>query len=213
MLEINCGFCRGKIEETNLTLQISDEVRALGAKEYSAIGPQLDQIDAVAIVKHPKGIGCISKHRGIRKRLCRHHWLTGTMIPGRDKLDAVYADDFGCEDALVRIGLCQRHPCHRRRPFSAFCVRATSWCRPSACPTITLQSVIGLTDKRRSSLKEYGDHLPSGRTDSPGKARSGRHRTDGRIAGREGGFHSALPAAYSTRASLSVEKSAPSAKP
>lgn len=99
-----------------MTLQISDRVRTLAAQAEVEIKEQFAHIDAVAEHNTQRVLAAFQSNR------VAESYFAGTTgygydDLGRDKLDQIYAELFGTEDALVRIGLCQWHPCHCRRPI------------------------------------------------------------------------------------------------
>ncbi len=137
-----------------MTLQISDEVNALGAKAQDALRGQFDRIDATAEFNTRKVLAAFQKHRVSDADFAG---TTGYGYDdlGRDKLDAVYADIFGAQDALVRIGFVNGTHAITAALFGAL--------RPGdmllsaiGTPYDTLLGVIGVTDKGPGSLKEFG---------------------------------------------------------
>ena len=86
-----------------MPLQISDRVRALAAQAQAEVREQFDRIDAIAEENSLKVLSAFQKHR------VAEGYFAGTTgygydDLGRDKLEEIYADIFGTEDALVRIG-------------------------------------------------------------------------------------------------------------
>ena len=86
-----------------MALQISERVRALGRQAQTDILPQLERIDAVAEENTQKVLAAFQKYR------VAEGYFAGTTgygydDIGRDKLDEIYAELFGTEAALVRIG-------------------------------------------------------------------------------------------------------------
>ena len=86
-----------------MTLQISERVRALGIQAQQAVWAQFAGIDAVAEENTAKVLAAFQKHR------VAEPYFAGTTgygydDIGRDKLEEIYADLFGTEVALVRIG-------------------------------------------------------------------------------------------------------------
>ena len=86
-----------------MSLKISEKVRALGQQAQGELGEQFARIDAVAEENTQKVLAAFQKHR------VAEAYFAGTTgygydDLGRDQLDAIFADLFGTEDALVRIG-------------------------------------------------------------------------------------------------------------
>ena len=85
-----------------MPLQLSDKVLALAAQAQADLRPQFDRIDAIAEENTRKVLAAFQKHR------VAEGYFAGTTgygydDLGRDKLDEIYADIFGTEDALVRV--------------------------------------------------------------------------------------------------------------
>ena len=139
---------------SDLTLQISDKVRALGQEAQAALGEQFARIDSVAEANTQKVLAAFQKHR------VAESYFAGTTgygydDLGRDQLDAIYADLFGAEDALVRIQFVNGTHAITAALFGVL--------RPGdilvygvGAPYDTMQSVIGVTGNAPGSLKEYG---------------------------------------------------------
>ena len=137
-----------------MSLQISERVRALAAQAQADLRPQLERIDAIAEANTQKVLAAFQKHR------VAESYFAGTTgygydDIGRDKLDEIYADIFGTEDALVRINFvngthaitCALFGCLRPGDVLVSAVGA---------PYDTLLGVIGVTPKGPGSLKDYG---------------------------------------------------------
>ena len=184
-----------------MNLMISERVRALADQAQRELRPQFDRIDAIAEENTQKVLAAFQKHR------VADGYFAGTTgygydDLGRDKLDAIYADIFGTEDALVRIQFVNG--------THAIATALHAVLRPGdvlvsavGAPYDTLLGVIGVVDKGPGSLKEYGvgycqveltlDNQP----DSMGLA----------AAVKQPGVKAVLiqrSKGYSTRASLSV---------
>ena len=137
-----------------MPLQISDKVRALAAQAQADLRSQLDRVDAIAEENTQKVLAAFQKHR------VAESYFAGTTgygydDLGRDKLDEIYADIFGTEDALVRVGFvngthaitCALFGCLRPGDVLVSAVGA---------PYDTLLGVIGVSKKGFGSLMEYG---------------------------------------------------------
>lgn len=85
-----------------MTLQISERVQKLAKQAQESLREQFDRIDGIAEENTRKVLAAFQKHR------VAEAYFAGTTgygydDLGRDKLDEIYADIFGTEDALVRI--------------------------------------------------------------------------------------------------------------
>ena len=137
-----------------MALQISERVRALAAEAQASLRGQFDRIDAIAEANTQKVLASFQKHR------VAESYFAGTTgygydDIGRDKLDEIFAEIFGTEDALVRIGFVNGTHAITAALFGAL--------RPGdvlvsavGAPYDTLLGVIGVVDKGPGSLKEYG---------------------------------------------------------
>lgn len=86
-----------------MALNISSRVRDLGQEAQAALQAQFLQFDTVAEENTRKVLSAFQNHR------VSDHYFHGTTgygynDEGRDKLDDIYAEIFGAQDALVRIG-------------------------------------------------------------------------------------------------------------
>ena len=186
-----------------MPLQISDRVRALAAQAEGALKEQFARIDAVAEHNTQRVLAAFQTHR------VAESYFAGTTgygydDLGRDQLDLIYADLFGTEDALVRIGFVNGTHAISAALFGVL--------RPGdvlvsavGAPYDTLLGVIGVTDKGRGSLKDFGvdyrqvDVTAEDRPDIEGLAKAvDDPRVKAVLIQRSKG--------YSTRASLSVDE-------
>lgn len=186
-----------------MPLQISARVRALAQQAQSDLKQQFERIDAVAEENTQKVLAAFQKHR------VAEGYFAGTTgygydDQGRDKLDEIYADIFGTEDALVRVQFVNGTHAITAALFGVL--------RPGdvlvsaiGAPYDTLLGVIGVVDKGPGSLKEYGvgyrqvDVNAENKPDLPGIV----------AAVQEQGVKAVLiqrSKGYSTRASLGVEE-------
>lgn len=186
-----------------MALQISERVRALAAEAQASLRGQFDRIDAIAEENTQKVLAAFQKHR------VAESYFAGTTgygydDIGRDKLDEIFAEIFGTEDALVRIGFVNGTHAITAALFGAL--------RPGdvlvsavGAPYDTLLGVIGVVDKGPGSLKEYGvgyrqvELTADDRPDLAGLS----------AAVKEPGVKAVLiqrSKGYSTRSSLSVDE-------
>lgn len=137
-----------------MALQISERVRALAAEAQAGLRGQFDHIDAIAEENTQKVLAAFQKHRVAESDFAGTTGYGYDDI-GRDKLDEIFAEIFGTEDALVRIGFVNGTHAITAALFGAL--------RPGdvlvsavGAPYDTLLGVIGVVDKGPGSLKEYG---------------------------------------------------------
>lgn len=186
-----------------MPLQINDRVRALGRQAQQEVGEQFERIDAVAAENTEKVLAAFQKHK------VAESYFAGTTgygydDLGRDKLDEIYADIFGTQDALVRIGFVNGTHAISAALFGAL--------RPGDTlayavgePYDTIRGVIGITEKGFGSLKDYGVHyrqveLIDDKPDLEGMARLVREDPTVKVMMIQ------RSKGYATRASLSVEE-------
>ena len=132
---------------------ISDKVSEFGEKVLSGLKERFDKIDDIAEINQLKVLRALQKNQVSEACL---HGTTGYGYNdmGREKLEAVYADIFHTEDALVRPQItCGTH---------ALALALMSNLRPgdellspAGKPYDTLEEVIGIRPSK-GSLAEYG---------------------------------------------------------
>ncbi len=132
---------------------ISDKVSEFGEKVLSGLKERFDKIDEIAEINQLKVLRALQKNQVSEACL---HGTTGYGYNdmGREKLEAVYADIFHTEDALVRPQItCGTH---------ALALALMSNLRPgdellspAGKPYDTLEEVIGIRPSK-GSLAEYG---------------------------------------------------------
>ena len=185
-----------------MAIEISERVRTLAHQAQAELTGQYGQIDAVAEENVQKVLSAFQKHR------VADAYFAGTTgygydDIGRDKLDEIYADIFGTEDALVRIGFVNGTHAITCALFGALKPGDVLLSAVGA-PYDTLLGVIGVVDKGSGSLKDYGVtyrqvELKEDRPDLEGLAEAAKDpRVKAVLIQRSKG--------YSTRASLSVDE-------
>ena len=185
-----------------MAIEISERVRTLAHQAQAELTGQFGQIDAVAEENVQKVLSAFQKHR------VADAYFAGTTgygydDIGRDKLDEIYADIFGTEDALVRIGFVNGTHAITCALFGALKPGDVLLSAVGA-PYETLLGAIGVADKGPGSLKDYGVtyrqvDLKEDRPDLEGLAEAAKDpRVKAVLIQRSKG--------YSTRASLSVDE-------
>lgn len=185
-----------------LTLQISERVSALARQAEQGIEEQFSCIEAIAQANTQRVLAAFQKHR------VAESYFAGTTgygydDLGRDKLDEIYADLFGTEDALVRIQFVNGTHAIACALFGALKAGDVLVSAVGA-PYDTLLGVVGAVDKGHGSLKNYGVEyrqveLKNNAPDIEGIAEAVRDpRVKAVLIQRSKG--------YATRASLSVDE-------
>ena len=185
-----------------MVLQISDEVRTLAKQAQETLHTQFARIDAIAEENTQKVLAAFQKHR------VAESYFAGTTgygydDLGRDKLDSIYADIFGTEDALVRLQFVNGTHAIACALFGAL-KPGDVLVSAVGAPYDTLLGVIGAADKGPGSLMDYGIayrqvELVNDGPDPDGLARAvSDPNVRAVLIQRSKG--------YSTRASLSVEE-------
>ena len=186
-----------------MSLQISEKVRELGRQAEAELWEQFSRIDGIAAQNTEKVLAAFQKHR-VSESCFGGTTGYGYDDLGRDKLDEIYADIFGTEDALVRVGFVNGTHAISAALFGAL--------RPGdklvyavGAPYDTIQGVIGIREKGFGSLKHYGIHyrqveLVNDRPDLEGMARMVREDPTVKVMMIQ------RSRGYATRASLSVEE-------
>ena len=185
-----------------LTLKISERVSALARQAEQGLERQFARIDDLAQFHTQRVLAAFQKHR------VAENYFAGTTgygydDLGRDKLDQIYADLFGTEDALVRIQFVNGTHAITCALFGALKAGDVLVSAVGA-PYDTLLGVVGAVDKGHGSLKDYGVEyrqveLKNNAPDLDGLAEAVRDpRVKAVLIQRSKG--------YSTRASLSVDE-------
>jgi cystathionine beta-lyase family protein involved in aluminum resistance len=181
---------------------ISEKVRRLGAQAQADLREQFAHIDAIAEANTQKVLGAFQKCR------VAESYFAGTTgygydDLGRDKLEEIYAQIFGTEDALVRIGFVNGTHAITCALFGAL-KPGDVLVSAVGAPYDTLLGVIGVTDKGPGSLKDWGVEyrqvdLLDNKPDLDGMVKAAADpRVKAVLIQRSRG--------YATRASLSVDE-------
>ena len=181
---------------------LSERVRQLGTQVQADLREQFERIDTIAEINTQKVLAAFQKHR------VAESYFAGTTgygydDIGRDKLEEIYAEIFGTEDALVRIGFVNGT---HTISCALFGVLKPGDVLLSAvgAPYDTLLGVIGVNDKGPGSLKDWGVEyrqvdLVDDKPDLDGMAKAAADpRVKAVLIQRSRG--------YATRASLSVDE-------
>jgi len=186
-----------------MPLQISERVRDLARKAEAALQEQFKRIDAVAEHNTCRVLSAFQDHR------VAESYFAGTTgygydDQGRDALERIYADLFGTEDALVRLGFVNGTHAISAALFGVLRPGDTLVSAVGA-PYDTLLGVIGAADKGPGSLKDFGvayrqvDLTPDNVPDLAGLAMAVRDETVRAVLIQRS-------RGYATRASLSVDE-------
>lgn len=139
---------------SEMPLQISERVKDLASRAEEALGTQFACIDAIAQSNTERVLAAFQAHR------VAESYFAGTTgygydDLGREQLDRIYADLFGTEDALVRLGFVNGTHAISAALFGVL--------RPGdilvsavGAPYDTLLGVIGVAEKGTGSLKDFG---------------------------------------------------------
>ena len=137
-----------------MALQISEQIRALAARAEGELAEQFARIDAIAGENTNRVLAAFQRHR------VAESYFAGTTGYGYDdlgrvRLDEIYADLFGTEDALVRIQFVNGTHAIACALFGALKAGDVLVSAVGA-PYDTLLGVVGAVDKGHGSLKDYG---------------------------------------------------------
>ncbi len=192
---------RDKLRALYREMGLSEKVIEIGERTEEKLSGRFQAIDERAEYNQMKVL------RAMREcRVNAGHFASSTGYgyndDGRDTLEQVYANVFGCEDALVRAQLtCGTHALHVA--LSAILRPGDELLSPVGKPYDTLEEVIGIRDSV-CSLKEFGisyrqvDLLSDGGFDYDGIRRALRPNTRMVTIQRSKG--------YASRPTLSVDR-------
>ena len=138
----------------DLNFQISERVHALGRQAEQGLENQFARIDAIARANTQRVLAAFQ-----RRRVAESYFAGTTGYGyddlGRDKLDEIYADLFGTEDALVRLQFVNGTHAIACSLFGALKAGDVLVSAVGA-PYDTLLGVVGAVDKGHGSLADYG---------------------------------------------------------
>lgn len=189
------------LKEQYKNLGISDKVFEMSEKILDELKERFAKIDEIAEYNQMKVIQAMQKNK-----LCAEHFASSTGYgyndAGRETLEAVYADVFHAESALVRPSLtCGTHAL--TIALSANVRPGDEILSPVGKPYDTLEGVIGIREQK-GSLAEFGvtysqvDLLPDGGFDFDGIKKAINEKTKLVTIQRSKG--------YDPRPTLSVER-------
>lgn len=136
-----------------MALNISPEIAALAAQAEADLQQAFARIDRIAEHNTQRVLEAFQTHR------VAEAYFSGTTgygydDLGRDKLDAIYADLFGTEDALVRLQFVNGTHAISCALFGAL-KAGDILVSAVGAPYDTLLGVVGAVDKGHGSLKDY----------------------------------------------------------
>ncbi len=137
-----------------MTLQIRDQIKTLADRAERDLAGQFARIDAISGENTGRVLAAFRRHR------VAESYFAGTTgygydDLGRDKLDEIYADLFGAEDALVRIQFVNGTHAIACALFGAL-KAGDILVSAVGAPYDTLLGVVGAADRGPGSLKDYG---------------------------------------------------------
>ncbi len=134
--------------------ELNRKTLALGELAQRKLLPQFEKIDEIALFNTQKVLSAFQKYR-----VAEGHFAATTGYGyddrGRDDLERIYADVFGTEDALVRIGFVNGTHAIGTALFGALRPGDTLICA-TGLPYDTMLQVIGIGEAKPGSLKEWG---------------------------------------------------------
>ena len=164
-------------------MQLSPEIRRLAELAAADVESKFKELDRLAQNNTEKVLAAFQRHR-VSEACFAGSTGYGYGDKGRDTLDLIYADVFGAESALVRIGFVNGTHAITAALFSAL-KTGDILLSATGAPYDTLRGAIGIEGDYRGSLKDYGvgyrqaELLPDGTPDEPAIARAA---SDSRVA-------------------------------
>ncbi len=137
-----------------MALQIESKLRDLAARAEEDLRGQFARVDAIAQANTQKVLEAFQDHRVSEGDFVGTTGY-GYDDVGRDKLEAIYAQIFGTQDALVRLNFVNGTHAITSALFG--CLRpGDTLVSGVGAPYDTMLGVIGVTDKGPGSLKDFG---------------------------------------------------------
>jgi len=136
------------------TLGLKAQTLALGEKAEGRVKPCFEKIEQTALINSAKVLRAFQNHR------VSDGYFAGTTgygydDRGRDELEAIYAEVFDAEDALVRLNFVNGTHAIATALYGVLKPGDTLLCA-TGLPYDTLIGAIGIYDKAPNSLAEYG---------------------------------------------------------
>lgn len=137
-----------------MALHIEDKLLTLAAQAEEELGGQFTRVEAIAQANTQKVLEAFQDHKVSEGDFVGTTGY-GYDDVGRDKLEAIYAQIFGTQDALVRLNFVNGTHAITSALFG--CLRpGDTLVSGVGAPYDTMLGVIGVTDKGPGSLKDYG---------------------------------------------------------
>ena len=135
-------------------MYIDERIRLLGAEAEKEIAPYFERIDKISRFNQEKVLDAFIKHR-VGENCLYPSTGYGYGDVGRETLEAIYADVFGAEDALVRHNIVNGTHCLTISLFAVLRPGETLLAATGK-PYDTLEEVIGISGDSGGSLKDFG---------------------------------------------------------
>lgn len=136
------------------TDDLPEDLKNKVAKVEKLIQPRLEEIDQQVLYNQQRVLNLFRKHRVGEEDLVPSTGYGYDDI-GRDKIEAIYADYFKVDDALVRPQFASGTHAISTALFSMLRPGNTLYYL-TGTPYDTIQEVIGLAGNKRGNMKEYG---------------------------------------------------------
>ncbi|MQS75458.1 aminotransferase class I/II-fold pyridoxal phosphate-dependent enzyme [Companilactobacillus halodurans] len=136
------------------TDDLPEDLKTKVAKVEELIQPRLKEIDQQVLYNQQRVLNLFRKHRVGEEDLVPSTGYGYDDI-GRDKIEAIYADYFKVDDALVRPQFASGTHAISTALFSMLRPGNTLYYL-TGTPYDTIQEVIGLAGNKRGNMKEYG---------------------------------------------------------
>lgn len=135
-------------------MYIDEKIRRLGEEAEKEIAPYSAKIDETVRLNQEKVLDAFIKHR-VGENCLYPSTGYGYGDVGRETLEAIYADVFGAEDALVRHNIVNGTHCLTISLFAVLRPGETLLAATGK-PYDTLEEVIGIAGNSGGSLKDFG---------------------------------------------------------